>query len=212
MKGSPWALREISTLQMWKKMTAEVIIVALQRFQNWGQLYRKCQWHWRSPVVSLWMCYFLLTVVFLLWLPRHQWMQLWAPKAPKCSCWASKCSCWVPKVPCSSSCSPVSERWWSSRETCFSGHPWWDLPGPQGLCSLHVTVPCWLVWVQLWGWGGQHSGTGLQAQPCWWLGPGGFCAIAFMKKEAQLSFHCSLRRNGLLLSSENYRPHFQPLQ
>jgi len=80
MKGSPWALREISTLQMWKKMTAEVIIVASQRFQNWGQLYRKCQWHWRSPVVSLWMCYFLLTVVFLLWLPRHQWMQLWAPK------------------------------------------------------------------------------------------------------------------------------------
>lgn len=62
MKGSPWALREISTLQMWKKMTVEVIIAALPHFQDWGQLYRKCQWRWRFPVVSLWMSSFLFSV------------------------------------------------------------------------------------------------------------------------------------------------------
>lgn len=137
MKGSPWALREISTLQTWKKMTAEVITVASQHFQNWGQLYRKCQWHWRFPAVSLWMCSFLLTVVFLFGLPRHQCDRITSadvsPKAPRCSCWA-------PNVPCLSSCSPFSERWWSRRETCFTGGPWWDLPGSGGHGGFHITA------------------------------------------------------------------------
>lgn len=207
MKGSPWALREISTLQTWKKMTAEVITVASQHFQNWGQLYRKCQWHWRFPAVSLWMCSFLLTVFFLFWLPRHQCDRITSadvsPKAPRCSCWA-------PSIPCLSSCSPFSE--------CdeAGGKPA-SLVVPDGTClglediEASTSLLCWLVWVQLWGWGGQHLGAGLQAQPCWWLGPGSLCAFAFMKKETQLSLPSSLGRNGLL-SSKNYRPDFQPLQ